>query len=215
MEWLKGPTLEEYVQQEGPLFLSELLVLVGSLVEVLTYLHKECQSVVVFGDLKPANVVRRESGEYSLVDLGLTSFEGSRMSKRIAVFSPNFSAPERARGGASAISNDLFSLGATVYYALTGKEPERTLHPRQLERLVREAMERQSEDWGEAALHAVGDLIVLLLACLDPDPLGRPLSILAIREACRKAERVRGKEQESDSSQTDDIMRLLYEGKQD
>lgn len=215
MEWLKGPTLEEYVQDEGPLFLDEFMGLIDSLTHVLGYLHTRCEGVVVFGDLKPANIVRRESGTYSLCDLGLTSFEGSKMSKKIAVFSPNFSAPERARGGASEKSNDIYSLGATVYYALTGREPEKTLQPREQERLIRLALERQSEDWGRVALHQAGNLIILLLACLDPDPQGRPPNIRVLRESWQKAREARDLElRDTDSESTDSIMKHLYERKQ-
>ena len=215
MEWLKGPTLEEYVEREGPLFLDEFMGLVDSLTRVLDYLHVRCERVVVFGDLKPANIVRRESGTYSLCDLGLTSFEGSKMSKKIAVFSPNYSAPERARGGASERSNDIYSLGATVYFALTGREPEKTLQSREQERLVRLALERQSEDWGRVALHQVGNLIILLLACLDPDPNGRPPAIRVLRESWQRARDARDAElSETGSESTDSIMKHLYERKQ-
>lgn len=214
MEWLKGPTLEQYVEEEGPLFLDEFLGLVDSLTQVLGYLHTQCEGVIVFGDLKPANIVRRESGSYSLCDLGLTSFEGSKMSRKIAVFSPNFSAPERARGGASHISNDIYSLGATVYFALTGREPEKTLHVREQERLVRLALERQSEDWGRLALHQIGNLIILLLACLDPDPNGRPPSVRTLREAWQRTHAARDSElQEASGQSTHSIMKHLYEGK--
>jgi serine/threonine protein kinase len=211
MDWVKGHTLEEFVSRHGPLNLEEVFSLLGAVIDVLVYLHRECEGVVVFGDLKPANILRTQEGNYRLVDLGLVSKQGSKMSKSIAVFSPNFAAPERTRGGASHPSQDIFSLGATVFFALTGKEPQPNLSSKELERVLTKSLAGDDEGWGGASRHCLEQLLTLVLAALDLEPDGRPKSILSFRQAWERTAEVRKEEVEArEVGGVDEIVRLLY-----
>ena len=214
MDWIQGHTLEEEVERNGPLGLDELLALSGTLIEVLVYLHRRCVGVVVFGDLKPANVLKTGAGKYRLVDLGLVSKEGTLFSKQIAVFSPKYGAPERARGGASNPLHDIFSLGATLFYALTGEDPVSGLSDGQRQRLISKRLSGGKKTWGEASLHTMAQLLTLALAALDSEPEGRPASIEVFRQAWERCRRVRSDEVKSqESGSVDQIVRLLYDKK--
>jgi serine/threonine protein kinase len=213
MDWVQGQTLEQYVEQNGALDLDELFGLVGVLTNVLSYLHRECRGAVVFGDLKPANVLRTGPQKYRLVDLGLVSRKGTKMSRKFAVFSPHFSAPEQARGVPSHPAQDIFSLGATVYYALSATEPEVGFSAQDLQKVMRRSLGATTPNWGEASMHCLKKLLTLLLGAMDPDPDGRPRSISAIHDAWVRTRQARERERVEMPNQMDDIVRLLYKDK--
>lgn len=213
MDWVKGRTLEEWVRRDGPLGFDDFFELLGALIDVLTYLHRQCPGVVVFGDLKPANVLRTSDDGYRLVDLGLVSKKGSKLTGKFAVFSPNYSAPERRRGAASDPSQDIYSLGATSFFALTSKEPALGASARELQRAMTERLKAESEGWGEASLHCLKKLLTLLLAALDPDPGGRPSGVRIFAQAWARTKEALKLEQGGEQQDVSEIFRILYEGK--
>jgi serine/threonine protein kinase len=213
MDWVQGQTLEQYVSRQGPLPLDELFGLTGALVDVLRYLHLQCEGVVVFGDLKPPNVLRTAPCVYRLVDLGLVSQKGTKFSKEIAVFSPKYGAPERGQGSAADPIHDIYSLGATVYYAMTGKDPSPALNDDHRTRLVAQAIKRES-DWDKDSQFALAELLSLSLAALNPDPEARPPNIGLFKRCWEQCREVREREAgRKGGSSADDIVRKLYRKK--
>ena len=214
MEWVRGQNLQEHVGLHGPLDMEETFHLLGALIRVLHYFHRECEGGVVFGDLKPANVLRAGPEEFRLVDLGLASKKGHRMGGRFSIFSPNFTAPERIVGALSDPAQDLYSLGATVLFAVSGEEPHRGWSARAAQEAVRRWFRRAGHYWGEASLHCFKKLMTLLLACVDPEPGGRPSGIRVLAQAWSRVEAVREEEtREASAPSADQIMRLLYREK--
>lgn len=178
MDWVSGQTLEEQVKAQGRLTLSEGLQMLEQLLEALEYLHDNFQPSVIFGDLKPANVLRTFERSYRLVDLGLVTREGSRLTGDFAVYSPPYSAPERARGAASSKGHDIYSLCATTLFALTGAVPSSGTETALARILGDQAVARD-----RIARKALSRLLGLLLEGIRPDPASRPLTLLAFREA--------------------------------
>lgn len=207
MDWVSGQTLEELVRTQGRLGLAEGLAVLEGLLETLEYLHDQCQPPVVFGDLKPANVLRAFDGAYRLVDLGLATREGACLTGDFAVYSPPFSAPERATGHASAKSHDIYSLSATTVFALTGSPP--TVNA---EANMRKVYDTQGLVQGKPALQRLGQLMTLLLAGLHPDPHSRPRSLRPFREALDRWLDLLEHEQREAAQKTspEAIMRSLY-----
>lgn len=207
MDWVSGRTLEERIKALGRLPLEEGLALLEALLEALEYLHEECHPCVIFGDLKPANVLCTFDGVYRLVDLGLATREGACLTGDFAVYSPPFSAPERATGQAAARSHDIYSLSATVIHALTGVSP-----PANAEANMRRIFDRQTVVQGKASVQRLGQLMTLLLAGLHPDPCGRPRTLHPLREALDRWLDVFEHEQREAASQQSpgQILRGLY-----
>ena len=84
----------------------------------LTAIHERG---VLHLDIKPANILIAEDGSYVLSDLGIASFQFLERSTRL-MGTPLFMSPEQARGELDKLDarSDLFSLGATLFYALHG-----------------------------------------------------------------------------------------------
>lgn len=202
MDWVSGQTLEEAIETSGPFDLGEAFRLLNELLAALEYLHDECRPAIVFGDLKPANVLRTQQGDYRLVDFGLVTRQGSRLTGDFAVYSPPFSAPERASGKASSIRQDVYSLAATVLYSLTGHPP--TLG--EVEPLLRQRSLHEHFEAGQR--RRAEQLLTVLLACLEPDPEFRPVTLAPLRAAWE-----RWSNQRHAPRPAQDILRGLYEHK--
>jgi serine/threonine protein kinase len=205
MDWVSGQTLEELVKSQRRLPLEETLEMLEQLLEALEYLHQDFTPPVIFGDLKPANVLRTYQGRYRLVDLGLATREGSRLTGDFAVYSPPYSPPEQTRGVASCKSHDIYSLAATTVYALTGHPPGPIT-----ESATRHSFASQTAESGPLARQRLGQLLTLLLAGLQQDPAARPSTLRPYREALLRWRQASQDEQEASTDDPAAILRSLY-----
>lgn len=78
---------------------------------------------LVHGDIKPANILFDKHGVSKIVDFGLAQFVNRSQERGEIWGTPYYISPERARGGKADHRSDIYSLGATMYHALTGKPP--------------------------------------------------------------------------------------------
>ncbi|MCM1983544.1 serine/threonine-protein kinase [Lyngbya confervoides] len=127
-EWIEGETLSNRVETSGPqdeAFVRHLLLQV---LPILDYIH---QHQMVHRDLKPDNILlRRETQQPVLIDFGAvkeslrTQDPGSQghYSQSIVVGTPGFM-PAEQLAGYPVFASDIYSLGMTAIYALTGKMP--------------------------------------------------------------------------------------------
>lgn len=102
---------------------SEVRRLAGELLAVLCHLHERTPAVV-HRDIKPQNVLLREDGRVALVDFGAVKdrarAEGSFASTMVGTY--GYMAPEQLQGSAVPAS-DLYGLGTTLAFLLTGRPP--------------------------------------------------------------------------------------------
>ncbi|BAY11261.1 serine/threonine-protein kinase [Calothrix sp. NIES-2098] len=120
-EWIAGRTLEQELQQ-GVLNAEQIGELLKELLPVLQFIHVRN---VIHRDIKPANIMRRSSGkQLVLIDFGVAKQITATALLRTGttVGSPGYMAPEQMRGKALPAS-DLYSLGVTCIYLLTGISP--------------------------------------------------------------------------------------------
>ncbi len=121
MELVRGHNLAQ-LRKDAPLELSAAVGIVRQVTAALSALH---QAGVVHRDIKPENVMVADDGVVKLADFGIAydMHEASRMTRTgEGVGSITFSAPEQMRGEVS-FASDLYSLGCTFYYLLTGVDP--------------------------------------------------------------------------------------------
>ena len=125
MPFLRGGTLEERVEREGPQPEALVLAWGRELAELLGYLHSQ-DPPVIHRDLKPANILLHPDGSLALLDLGVArrvARDGPRVAPGTAVGTPGYAAPEQYQGLADERS-DLYSLGATLHRLLTAYKPD-------------------------------------------------------------------------------------------
>lgn len=123
MPHLAGGDLADRVRVHGPLPPAQVHALADRLLGALAAAHR---AGVVHRDLKPANVLFDEQGRAYLADFGtagLRDATGGLTATGTVVGTPEFMAPEQARGDAVTAAADVFSLGATLRFAATGEPP--------------------------------------------------------------------------------------------
>jgi hypothetical protein len=122
MEYVPSRSLAQLVRDEGPLSPSRA-ARIG--LDVLAALRAAHRVGVLHRDVKPGNVLLTAEGRTVLTDFGLATIVGdpSVTSSGVILGSPAFMAPERTRDGPVGPATDLWSLGATLFFAVEGRGP--------------------------------------------------------------------------------------------
>lgn len=127
-EYIEGKTLDQVVAQQGKLNESQVKTNLGHLLCVLEYLQNR---KIIHRDIKPENIILREfDGLPVLIDFGtMKESMGTMMTpsghstRSIVIGTPGFMPPEQM-AGRSVYASDIYALGLTAIYLLTGKRPE-------------------------------------------------------------------------------------------
>ena len=162
--YVAGPSLSEAVRDSGPLTAWSLLALAAGLAKSLTAIHA---AGVVHGDLKPSNVLLAPDGP-RVIDFGISqAAEAAPLARAgLVVGTPSFMAPEQAAGEEVGPRSDVFSLGAVLAFAATGRKPFGAGPPAAvLDRVVRVAADLEG---------VPAEVRPLIEQCLAKDPLRRP-----------------------------------------
>ncbi|WP_412543526.1 serine/threonine-protein kinase [Longispora sp. K20-0274] len=124
MKWIEGDSLQEALES-GRIRGLDVLAPLEPIAEAIDHLHSGRDTngtPVLHRDIKPANVLLADDGRVYLVDLGLVRFQHAAATSRIFGTAP-FMAPESLARGEYTPATDRYTLGATVYYALTAEMP--------------------------------------------------------------------------------------------
>jgi serine/threonine protein kinase len=125
MDLIAGETLEARVEREGPLGEDEVVRLADELCLHLQFLHRHPAGPIVYRDLKPSNVMLADDGAVHLVDFGIARvYKPGDPRDTQFLGTPGYAAPEQYGGRQSSPASDVYALGATLRFALTGEHPE-------------------------------------------------------------------------------------------
>ncbi|HMP50561.1 MAG TPA: serine/threonine-protein kinase [Candidatus Melainabacteria bacterium] len=121
MEYVQGQNLHEMVMKRQEPFSEEMVVeWAVQICDVLHYLHTH-DPPVIYRDLKPSNIMIDVHDHVKLVDFGIARpFEESEDNTHVV--SQGYSPPEQYWGAADPRS-DVYALGCTMYFLLTGEDP--------------------------------------------------------------------------------------------
>lgn len=125
MQYVDGTSLQERVEREGPLPVAEILRIGMQTAAGLAAAHAQG---IVHRDIKPGNILLENGVErVKLTDFGLARAidDPSLTQAGVVAGTPEYMAPEQARGEAVDARADLFSLGAVLYTMATGRSPFR------------------------------------------------------------------------------------------
>jgi eukaryotic-like serine/threonine-protein kinase len=121
MELVEGQVLSERVRMHGPLSSAEAVHVVEQAAKALQYAHSVG---IVHRDVKPSNMMLTSNGTLKILDFGLARFEkpNALSSKNFFMGTPEFMSPEQIEDPSTVDGrSDLYSLGATLYFLLTGQ----------------------------------------------------------------------------------------------
>ena len=141
-EYVNGPTLDKVVAEKGPLTPHAAAQLVAQTAVALMHVH---DLGLIHRDVKPGNIALLPERRVKLIDLGLTHMLESpwaRVTKRISTkeYAEEIAhiPPEQAWGCEMDARSDVYGLGSTFYYLLTGQVPFPGLAPEMMaERQIR------------------------------------------------------------------------------
>ncbi|QWF77075.1 serine/threonine-protein kinase [Amycolatopsis sp. CA-230715] len=119
MELVSAPTLSDLVRAHGPLPAAQAAA-IGQ--QVLSALRAAHEAGIVHRDVKPGNIMVAPNGRVKLTDFGIAqAVDDPRITTSgMIVGSPAFMAPERVDGREALAASDLWSLGATLFFAVEG-----------------------------------------------------------------------------------------------
>jgi serine/threonine protein kinase len=128
MDFIEGEDLRERIDIHGLLSDVDAVILGAAVCDALAYLHSR-DPQVVHRDIKPGNIKITPSGTIILVDFGLAKInENSQVTTTGArAMTPGYSPPEQYGTARTDPRSDIYSLGASLYMAVTGSLPEDAL----------------------------------------------------------------------------------------
>lgn len=122
MEYVEGRTLAQVVREDGPLPAARAAALVGQAADALAEAHERG---IVHRDVKPSNILVGTGDDAKLSDFGIAraSTDATLTQTGLVTGSPAYLAPEVASGASATPASDVWSLGATLFHAVTGSPP--------------------------------------------------------------------------------------------
>ncbi len=125
MDYVKGHTLEHILEARRGRPVEEQLALSWTLqiCRAMHYLSVQ-KPPVVFRDLKPSNIMIDKNGKVQLIDFGIARYLKEGRTEDTYIYgTPGYAAPEQYGTGQTDIRSDIYSLGATLYHCLAGRNP--------------------------------------------------------------------------------------------
>src|SRR6266566_3689636 len=193
MELVEGETLETLIRRDGPLNAKVALEIA---IQITQALMAAAAHGLIHRDLKPGNIMLARGGtdaaelQVTIIDFGLAKALADAggepdLTHGQFVGTPNFASPEQFGSGAVDARSDIYSLGATLWFALTGLAPHSG-------RTIEEIRDRKTRDdlpVAQLVVRKVPEpLVKLLRSTLAVDPSKRPASareLMGGLESCR------------------------------
>jgi len=177
MPYVRGRSLQQVVDADGPMSQADALVVLLQLADALEHAHRRD---IVHRDLKPQNVILQldDPQKVRVIDFGLVKLLGAETATQLTaddqiLGSPLYMSPEQGMTGTIGWQADIYALGGVGYFLLTGRPP--FLAPAMPALILAHCYEtpaRPSELCPTRSLPS--GLDELLLQCLAKDPAHRP-----------------------------------------
>jgi serine/threonine protein kinase, bacterial len=161
-EWIQGQTLSSIVQSQGKLKETTVREILLSLLSVLDYVHSKG---IIHRDIKPDNIILRSADQKPvLIDFGavketirtMINPSGNPV-QSIVIGTPGYMPSEQAIGR-PVYATDIYSLGLTAIYLLTGKHPQELPTNPQTGQII----------WQQHAANISPELLMVLTQAIEP-----------------------------------------------
>jgi serine/threonine protein kinase len=161
-EYVRGPSLDELIAQEGPRTGGGLDRLAITTLTALAAIHR---AGIIHRDFKPRNVIMGQEGPV-VIDFGIARMLEQSTTQSGLTGTPAYLSPEQLNGHPAVAASDVFAWAATMVYAATGHPA----FPGALAAVVINAIMTREPDLSDTPAR----LRPLLAACLVKDPAARP-----------------------------------------
>jgi eukaryotic-like serine/threonine-protein kinase len=182
MELVQGGTLKDRVRKEGPLKIAEAVDATLQMIDGLEAAHA---AGILHRDIKPANCFVGPDGTVKVGDFGLsisTIARGETLltSSGSVLGTPSYASPEQLRGEELDVASDIYSVGASLYYLLTGKPPHEA---QDLVKLITEVLDKTPPSPRQHRREIPHGLARVIMRCLAKDRARRFSDYAALRDA--------------------------------
>ncbi len=124
-EYICAPSLFEEVEKNGPFSVKEALVIIQNLCSVIHYLHQR-PAPILHRDIKPDNILYLGLGNIKLIDFGAArEYKPLKNRDTTYVGTIGYAPPEQFGFGQTNRRSDIYGIGMTLYFLLTGKTAQR------------------------------------------------------------------------------------------
>jgi hypothetical protein len=187
MEYVDGVSLEAMVWRRERLSADEVVVLGGAVADALAAAHG---NALVHRDVKPANILLGKDGSIKVTDFGISELLSSMRQEEDVVFgTPGYLPPETLQGKGYDASGDLFSLGAVLYYCLSGVPP---FEGKTVKDVIRKTLFSSVKPLSEVTPGIGRDLEALVMSLLSSDRDRRPADARLVADRLAAMQRERG-----------------------
>ena len=182
MEFITGGTLHDRVKQKGPLPVTEA---VDSILQVIDGLEAAQRLGVLHRDVKPSNCFMDPDGKVKIGDFGLSINTAIRLEPTLTATgafmgTPAYASPEQLRGDELSVRSDIYAVGITFYYLLTGTVP---FDAPNLPQLLASILERPVESPTKRRNTVPDGLSQVIIRCLEKNPDKRLQNYNELRQA--------------------------------
>jgi serine/threonine protein kinase len=120
-DFIEGKTLKEYIDINGPISSVMAAEISLQICGILNYLHS-LNPPIIYRDLKPSNIMIKPDNKVVLIDFGIArTYKEGQEGDTVILGSKGYIAPEQLANVQSNAQTDIYSLGATMFFMLTGK----------------------------------------------------------------------------------------------
>ncbi len=140
-EYIHGCTLQELLEQDGPMSEAQAVGYALQLCRIVANLHHR-EPAIIHRDIKPSNVMVSADGVIKLLDMNAAKYATpDRARDTVLLGTAGFAAPEQYGFAPSGVQSDLFAIGVLINVLTTGKMPSAQMAAGKLRPIIKKCME--------------------------------------------------------------------------